>query len=1063
MLTSAAAVYTWVASVQWVDMDEGVALEAARIIAHGGVPFVTFAGREPGLFYYLAIGVSLFGPSLLVARLQVVLLVLLAAIPIYLIGRNVHSKGAGLAACAIFLFNPFDVYSFTVVTPEPALLLPLAWAAYLTLRPGPLTRASHVPIAIGFLLGVAELFRRDAILLLPIFLAVWVLRLPYGRPFQGRSGLLVVLGFLLTFGTVLAAFASATSLAWMWDEYGLGAAYTASTVPLPYHVGVLWYLLVYQPIVVVPVLFAWAGSLRAKGGTYVPLLVLGLGSIGLAYLADVGPAWTSFGQGEYLFPALLAVPVLAALFWLVGTGDLLGTALPGPSIPRSFLALMLLWGLALLGFYTFVYPEFFTSYFVTVALPLSLLTGVWWADRVSAYHEARAGRQPLSKGRPSPSRSPWSWLHGAWLEWFPILLSVVLVASSLFSAVAVLGPSNPYNRPVSEGLSQVNSFQRTYAPALVSQVSSYLDAHTAPGSTLFSADDTFVAAADRIDLLNLSFLWDDYVYGSAPNNATIYPSDPFHLAPSLSQVLDRWNRTAVPYVVEGPRTRALESMHPLVAWYVMNHYHPVLAFGNGLEVGSVTLLALGPANVSGGSEVGTLPSGGRTSAVVVGPSNGSVITGDLQEGFLRVGETGGPTWEVPLPNGCPGTSGLAFDNASSVLWVGCTTDFLDSYHFPSTGSPALGSVLSLPAPPGSLSLDLSHDRLFVALPRANEVVALNSTTGAFSGNLTDITDPTALAVDPTHGELFVGSSTAMDYTVYGELNGSLLGGAALGIEPNGLLVGPHEVVASSWDPSLLVWVNRSVGNITREVYTPSELNTILPIGPYVAAVSLGGEGLYLYGIESGNTVGVVFTGGCPGEASLDPAIGEVWVASPCGAATSGWSLAPPLELSLAVPSGSEVFLDGNLVVGPYAFPVLPGWHSFTVVWTGRVPFESSSLVTTGGTYQPVLGAPLAQARAVGDNFTWEVAGAAALLLVLAIVAPELYPACFRPRSRSGRLPFWKEFVPGPGTEGGAHASRHELERLRTLVHALERRIEELEEGHRPRSPEGGDHTAPDRS
>ncbi|MDG6913457.1 MAG: glycosyltransferase family 39 protein, partial [Nitrososphaerota archaeon] len=611
LLTAGAVLYGIVASVQWYNMDEGVYLNAAATITRGGVPFVTFAAREPVLLYYLAAGVAIFGPQLLVARLQMVLVDLGTAVAVYLMGRELGGKTAGIAAAGFFLFNPFDVYAFSTVLLEPLAALPLAWIAYLVLRnrrPDPV----KVPLIAGLLLGIAELTRRDAILLAPVVLAALFVRLsPTLRPLFHRSSLKAagyfLVGLALPVGVVLGIFVSLTSVPWMWGQYGLGAAYVEQVVPFPYHVGVLYYLWVYEPLLVIPAVAVPAGSLAARGHRDLAFLslLLSAGLLGLVLYA--GPPNFDWGQGEYELAATGGLLVAQLALWGVSAFDIGFSDHPGPKVPHLALLFLGLWAVIYLFFYVAVYPEFLTNYFTDVSVPLSVLAGLWWSDRIV---------RPLLSVQELPAVSSPRARRDQWLPMITgLVLATAVVGSGLFTAVEVLGPSNPYNEPLSYNLPQYNLIQRTYSPDLVHQVAHYLDAtNTTPRTVMFSADDIFLAAAGRPNLMNLSVVLDQMAYVAYPNDQSAYPYNPYHLAPSMDYLLQVWNRTYVPYVVVGSRTSEMEVMHPILAWYLEENYHVAATFGNSMSLNYVTVWALGAPPAAPATEVHVVPTPGAPTA-----------------------------------------------------------------------------------------------------------------------------------------------------------------------------------------------------------------------------------------------------------------------------------------------------------------------------------------------------------------------------------------------------------------------------------------------------------------
>lgn len=149
--------------------DAGFYVYDARLINAGQTPFVDFIGRSP-LFNYLYAWVATWaGNSMQTLRAFVAAPWILTGIPVYAIGRELHSHRAGLAAAALLLLSPFMlVYAYWANTQSVMALTAACAVALLVWRRTTLTYG-----AAGVLFGLAFLSRRSVITVM-LGLALWM-------------------------------------------------------------------------------------------------------------------------------------------------------------------------------------------------------------------------------------------------------------------------------------------------------------------------------------------------------------------------------------------------------------------------------------------------------------------------------------------------------------------------------------------------------------------------------------------------------------------------------------------------------------------------------------------------------------------------------------------------------------------------------------------------------------------------------------------------------------------------------------------------------------------------
>jgi 4-amino-4-deoxy-L-arabinose transferase-like glycosyltransferase len=992
LLVVAAVLYVAVASVQWYAIDEGSYLDAANTVVSGGVPFHTFAAREPVMIYYLSAGVSLFGPSLFVARLQIILVDMLTAVGVYLLGRELGGKNAGLAAAGIFLFNPFDVYSFTTVLLEPLAALPLIWIAYLLLRRSP-PDSRWVPAALGLLLGVAELTRRDSVLLVPLILAVLIVRLnPRSLAERFKAIGFLILGFAIPVGLVLGYFVSVTSLPWMWAEYGLGGAYASNPVAFNYHLGVLYYVWVYEPFLVIPAVAVVAGNFAARGRLDLAYISLFLSAALLSFVLFTGPPNYSWGQGEFSFVPTTAILIIVAMIWLLTAMDLNLSERPGPRLPYTSMTYLGGWILFYLAFYTLVYPEFFTNYFSDLSVPLSLLAGLWWADRAwtrVALNSVPADAEPeMTKTRKSKG-------------WVPavtgLFVTTVLVGAALFSAVGVLGPSNSYNQPLTYDLSQYNVVQRTYSPTTVQDVANYLDAHSPPNATLFSADDIFLAEAHRSNLMNLSIVLVDINFNAYPNNQTAYPYDPFNLAPSVDELLATWNKTWVPLVVVGFSGTILEERHPLIGQYIDDNYHMVATFGNGYSWNFVSVWARGQPQVNAAALTGQYPVGPQPISIAMDTQNGTVFTGSLNSSIVSGISANGSEWSFNVPN-CPGVRVLAFDSGTNTLWVGFAGSEVARYSIYPGKAPSMEGESAVGYIPTSITFDDRHHLAMAASQVFSNVTVLNSTTGAFVTDYKVEFDPSAIAYDPSSGMLLEASAWGSNIEEYNETSGVLIATFPLGIEPDNLVVTPSYYLVASWSPGNLLMVNPTTGQIVYTLQAQYGALGIAVSGNTIAVANQLSSSVQFYNMSSALPEGMLLTGGCPTALTFSSSGDDIYEDGPCAQPLDVWKMNQMVSWTVDFPTNGKVELYGNPVPEGVPLSVYPGLFWVSSYAPGSTQYETVTCVSGQGTWNPPMGPSVSSVQALQNSFALGSSTGAAFLIILAALAPQLQSLELRRRS-----------------------------------------------------------------
>lgn len=137
----------------------------------GGKLIASRAFYQDGLYpYILALLYSIFGQSILTARLFNVVLSSVSTLLIYGIGRELGGKRAGIAAALLHILCGLFLFYDGILGKEPLGILLVSAALYAALAAGKSPSARGALLA-GLILGLAALTRANLLLFLPVFCA----------------------------------------------------------------------------------------------------------------------------------------------------------------------------------------------------------------------------------------------------------------------------------------------------------------------------------------------------------------------------------------------------------------------------------------------------------------------------------------------------------------------------------------------------------------------------------------------------------------------------------------------------------------------------------------------------------------------------------------------------------------------------------------------------------------------------------------------------------------------------------------------------------------------------
>lgn len=195
-------------------LDEGRYLTTGWLITQGKVPFVDMiSSKPPGIEFALAAVFTLFGPSLLAARLFVAFIAVLQLLLIFAIGKKLFNEKAGLLAALFYCLWSLGFSSYwAVIDPFLALISSIAvLLAAMLLFEVRSPKSGCLKLSLfGVFLALGMLFKQTMVPF-AILMLIALLALDYSR--TGRKPSIKLLGsFAIGFFIVLAIFAAYLSL-----------------------------------------------------------------------------------------------------------------------------------------------------------------------------------------------------------------------------------------------------------------------------------------------------------------------------------------------------------------------------------------------------------------------------------------------------------------------------------------------------------------------------------------------------------------------------------------------------------------------------------------------------------------------------------------------------------------------------------------------------------------------------------------------------------------------------------------------------------------------------------
>lgn len=961
-------------------MDEGEYLQGAMLVARGGFPMVTFAAREPLLMVYLAFGVTIMGPSLLVARLQIVLTNLVSAGLLYTLCRRTISpdgKVIGILAAGAYLLTPFMMYYTTVVYEEPLGATFVALSLFFLLRDQWNPRAWNLPLA-GIALALAILSRRSLVGVGLGFAVLATLRVtPWRQRLWESARFLVPLVF--TAGIVVVYVTLRTSISWTITELWTGnLAIGETSSPLPVRLEILGYgAIVGSALMLVPIILLtrWGKGLRAR------LVLMGLCSIPVALGLTYYPTLAQWGVAENQFAMVIPLLFAAALFWMIlMISEFFVPRGHSPVASQGLFLGLLAWA-ALAGLADFsARAEAFATYLPDMAAPLAV-GFAWWARTLFAL-PARSLQESLSLHR-SPrvlrSRSTRVLFTVSAVGW-----SGVVVVSAL-AGYWVYGPTNPYNEP---GLSNVTSHisvQRTYAPSMVAEVAQFLESHFNSNDALFSFDEDFLAQAGHVNVPSISVDSGPYLHYlmvRGPSNGSPYPSAPPGLAPTIQQLLNVWNTTPLAGMVDGVHTQLALGYSELLAWYFHTQFHPIATFGDPRSSDEVVIYARGPPPLLLAQPLTTSRNLSVPVDIAYDSLNGTAYVASLNSSNITVLRVDG-SQSTLTPKGIVGAQSVAWLGGN--LWVGSS---LTPYASIIPGGTGTAQVVEVGSGPSGFAEDLTTETVFVSLRTSGNVSAFrfDAQSGTWHEIWNEYVGPllTGITVDTTDQAVYVASAGGNFVAVLNGSNGHIISRFNFSFPPFSITYYAGQLLLTWWEGHIYR-VSSATGTILSNLtFAPGLYSSYLEASSGILAVTSSSVGsVAFYNATNLLRLGTLAGVGCAQSATFDLLRGIYLAADTCNGTVTLGRFPTPSHIVLDSASGSTLNI-GGVDLSPGATETL--WPQVLTVSVNRSGFLPGVLVTTipvGSmdlTLTVPLGPSLASLNATVALYSWTVVVATAITL-----------------------------------------------------------------------------------
>lgn len=183
--------------------DEGRFVQDALRIGRGEIPIADYGTRAPILSFFINLFTELFGRSLFIFRLPVLIFSALTAGFIFLLGKELFSRTIGVVASLVYMSTPFTLWHYVVIKSEALEVLLVTAAAWFLVR-GVQSNKLHLFLFAGICMGFAFIDRQSAVafMLASAFVVIWHAFQKEGA-FFSKIKEIIIRGFGLISGVVI--------------------------------------------------------------------------------------------------------------------------------------------------------------------------------------------------------------------------------------------------------------------------------------------------------------------------------------------------------------------------------------------------------------------------------------------------------------------------------------------------------------------------------------------------------------------------------------------------------------------------------------------------------------------------------------------------------------------------------------------------------------------------------------------------------------------------------------------------------------------------------------------
>jgi YVTN family beta-propeller protein len=276
------------------------------------------------------------------------------------------------------------------------------------------------------------------------------------------------------------------------------------------------------------------------------------------------------------------------------------------------------------------------------------------------------------------------------------------------------------------------------------------------------------------------------------------------------------------------------------------------------------------------------------------------------------------------------------------------------------------SYITLPATGYGVAYDPGNNLIYVAIPSLNEVVALDTGTGALEATISlGISEPEYLVYVPTDNYMWVTDRGSNSVTAINSSLNQDAGGKTVGSNPIGIAYDPvnKDVYTANYGSENITGIN-TISGITSTISVPGQkvegvtydpINNLLYSTDYYNMNTLSaGNTVSVINTTTDSVVGTITVGNNPVFAAYDPANEDVYVTN-SGSDTVSVISSPSVSVSSSpspIDAGQTATLTANPTSGSgsytsYSWYVKPpGYSSFSIV--PGVTTQTLSYATSGG-------------------------------------------------------------------------------------------------------------------